>query len=396
MTAKIDIEPSKTHKNFEKLLEPTARCCSPALRKVEVCTMTDREPDIGTSQASLPPEDDDPSPVGDGAPTAARAPASENAVAMPEGRAVPPTNAGDERGVVVGGFDYGQVAPDLASHMRATATSIRKRMNDAVVENGLELLVIKDRIKYREGPGHWLEWIRAELDISVSTADRMMEIARIWKETNSSALKILPKDTLLAIAEAPKPIRDQALALLEEGKPISAIAIRQQSHEHRDEEKAAVRRRKPTPEKVKRDAQRKTRKERQLQVEQEARKKKEEQERDAAQQIVKLLADQIEDLPALIDLFEASDVAHSRLVKLMREYQPASRPPGHVPPPAIKAPSAQATGDGQAGSVPRGHINGADRAQATPSQDDHPPGVTEDECFREGADKTGRPVHPLV
>jgi hypothetical protein len=185
-------------------------------------------------------------------------------------------------------------------------------------------------------PRQWMDWVRDRLGVSVSAADRMKGIARIWQQTNSSVLRNLlekaPKDYLNAVYEAPEPVRAQELVRLEkEGKITPPIALRERTRQHRERE-GAVDARQRRKEKAARKPKAATQAQERLQAAIDAGRRIEERHREVAEQIVAVFAEQIDDLLALTRLFEESDASDSIVVHLLRER--ASMPPsGHVPPP---------------------------------------------------------------
>jgi hypothetical protein len=87
---------------------------------------------------------------------------------------------------------YADLAPELATKLRAQARVIRQCMTqtiESIVAAGKELLLTRDSLDH----GQFLRWVRAELGISPSTAQRWMRVAERLG-ANASALTHLTLD----------------------------------------------------------------------------------------------------------------------------------------------------------------------------------------------------------
>ena len=89
--------------------------------------------------------------------------------------------------VVLVDFDYTRLDPGDADHARDAAKRIRERTSDAAIENGRDLIEIKKRLEH----GAFLQWLRAEVEVSERTAQNMMAAAS-WSTANPQTLRICP------------------------------------------------------------------------------------------------------------------------------------------------------------------------------------------------------------
>lgn len=262
----------------------------------------------------------------------AAAPTTSSRVAFLDG---PRSAATDANSVA---FDYEQITDAGArSAMQSAESDIQNQRNHADIKTGLRLLELKEQVKEKVGPGRWMAWYRDRLGFSGSAVDRYMGIARIYKVTTNSpglrnSLENAPKDYHNALYEAPEQVRARELARLQkQGVPTPPIVLRAQSRQHRELERAADTRQQ-RKEKAIRKAKSATEAQERLQAAIDGGRRVEEQQRNVAEQIVAVLAEQIDDLLALTRLFEESDARESIVVRLLRE-RASMPPPGHGPPP---------------------------------------------------------------
>jgi hypothetical protein len=98
------------------------------------------------------------------------------------------------------GFDYAQLDPELAGEAQAAAERIRelsRTVCDQLIEIGKELIAQKRAL----GHGHFGDWLRAELDLSQDTAERLMRVAtRFGDDQIPHAVRNLSATVLYALA----------------------------------------------------------------------------------------------------------------------------------------------------------------------------------------------------
>lgn len=94
-------------------------------------------------------------------------------------------------------FDYENLPPDLAAEARKIADKVRGKQTKEAVEIGRLLLKMKEPL----GHGHFTDWVEAECDMSIRTAQNYMNAAR-WaaKNENVSLLARLPLSVVYLLA----------------------------------------------------------------------------------------------------------------------------------------------------------------------------------------------------
>lgn len=98
---------------------------------------------------------------------------------------------------------------------------VRKSLSDVVVI-GKELTEAKDKLPH----GAWLPWLEAEFGWKKSTAYQFIAVAT--KFPNSGSLPIAPSAAyLLAAPKTPDSVREQAIALAQNGTVISHEKVRE-------------------------------------------------------------------------------------------------------------------------------------------------------------------------
>jgi hypothetical protein len=283
-------------------------------------------------------------------------PGTAIATLVPEARAELPTSVVGQGAGSITSFDYSKVSKAIASEMRATVVRIRDRTEKDYIATGADLTRIKEKLHH----GQWLPWVRAEFWFSISTAERMMGWAALAK-TNSSAVTNLGPGVINAIApkSTPREIRDRVLAAAEAGETQSAKAVRREIRQHREKKrKEATHQQALIPAQSTGEAQL----EEERQVEEDQRRRENEQHRRSAELIVELLVEQVDSLPWLVELIEASDIKHSMITKLLREHLATTTPPPslHVPPPPRRPALATPTRHGEILQPSPSHLDGGE------------------------------------
>ena len=127
-------------------------------------------------------------------------------------------------------FDYASLDGDTAQFLQQQTGEIRalmRRSAQDIFEIGQKLIEIKQRL----GHGQFLEWLKAEFDWTIRTAQRFMNVAERFgnKSDIMSSLNIAP--TALYLLAAPyldEEVREEALKLAEK-EPLTnkkALAIK--------------------------------------------------------------------------------------------------------------------------------------------------------------------------
>jgi hypothetical protein len=147
-----------------------------------------------------------------------------------DGLPLAPTSALDEtspEGGAVTAFDYGLLAPELATGVRASADRIKSRASH-LAENALaigdELLRVKDALPH----GKFGPWLASEFAWDKRTANRYMSLARSFKD-RPDVVAALPTGLLhfLASPSAPAWLRDDIVAPVKSGERLDAAHLRE-------------------------------------------------------------------------------------------------------------------------------------------------------------------------
>jgi hypothetical protein len=125
-----------------------------------------------------------------------------------------------------GTFDYSALG-NHADVARDAAAKIREIFRGSVVEIGRELIAVKERIDH----GDFLAWVSAECGLHIRIAQRAMKAAQfvIDHAAENDNLSLLPTDTLLALAVAPKVVVTHALSDMAAGTRRTAGSIRSEA-----------------------------------------------------------------------------------------------------------------------------------------------------------------------
>jgi hypothetical protein len=148
------------------------------------------------------------------------------------------------------GFDYAQLASDVADEARATAERIRFRLGNTLLKTGQELTRIKDRL----GHGHFGAWLKAEFDLTERSAENYMNAAR-FLEGKSERVADLPPAAIYALAapSAPVAVVKDVLATIEAGARPLAREIKAKLAEAIEAERKAEIEAAKSPEQIKKE-----------------------------------------------------------------------------------------------------------------------------------------------
>ena len=129
-------------------------------------------------------------------------------------------------------FDYSRLAANLAGEARESARRIKLSQRDHIIEVGLELLKIKDRMAH----GFFTDWIDRALNFAPTTARNYMRAAEAFAD-KPATVAVLPPSTLYRLAGAPPEIRSAIVAQIEAGILVDRADI---DHEISYKRKVAV------------------------------------------------------------------------------------------------------------------------------------------------------------
>ena len=122
-------------------------------------------------------------------------------------------------------FSYTSLEADLAQDAKSIAKRIRKRLHRAasdIVAIGVDLMVIKEKLPH----GQFTPWLRSEFDMSLSTAQRFMRVARMLEDKNVTVTLLSPKALYeLAAPSTDEQLRQDILKRAEQGEEISSRQI---------------------------------------------------------------------------------------------------------------------------------------------------------------------------
>lgn len=154
-----------------------------------------------------------------------------------------PVSPADDGRVV--GFAYDTLPADDARELRAVTDRMRDRVKANEIENGRDLLAVKDRLAGTVGA--FGAWLHAEFGMSERTAQNYMATAREFGD-HPLVVAVLPPGTFykLAAPSTPETIRQDVIRRIEEGerpepaKILSTISeAKQADRDRRDAERKA-------------------------------------------------------------------------------------------------------------------------------------------------------------
>jgi hypothetical protein len=121
------------------------------------------------------------------------------------------------------GFDYSELQDECAVQVRAAAERIHLRTAVAVIENGRDLLAVREMPEMK---GRFVAWLKAEFNLSKSTAYNMMQAAENIGEQFPNFGKVSPSVLYALTAPAvPETVREKAEALVMNGKKITLAVV---------------------------------------------------------------------------------------------------------------------------------------------------------------------------
>lgn len=135
-----------------------------------------------------------------------------------------PVSLADDGRVV--GFAYETLPADDARELQTVTTRMRERMQADAIENGRDLLAVKDRLAGTVGA--FGAWLHAEFRMSERTAQNYMAAAREFGD-HPAVVAVLPPGTVYALAapSTPETIRQDVIRRVEEGERPEPAAIRE-------------------------------------------------------------------------------------------------------------------------------------------------------------------------
>ncbi|RUW62130.1 DUF3102 domain-containing protein [Mesorhizobium sp. M7A.F.Ca.US.008.03.1.1] len=138
-------------------------------------------------------------------------------------------------------FNYAHLSTAQAKLAKEAAEFIgdrRRRMSTSVLEIGAKLNDVKDSL----GHGHFTAWVESEFPMTIRTAQDYMLAAEKLGSKNE-VTSYLPVTTLIEMAKAPGPVRDDLLHRIDEGQklaqPLPVRAVNYILSNAKDVEKAA-------------------------------------------------------------------------------------------------------------------------------------------------------------
>ncbi|ESZ11471.1 hypothetical protein X735_25810 [Mesorhizobium sp. L2C085B000] len=117
------------------------------------------------------------------------------------------------------GFDYAALPADQAAIARAAAEFIgntQRRWSTDILEIGGRLTEVKASL----GHGHFTAWVESEFTMSLRTAQNYM-LAAATLGSKCETVSFLPTSTLLEMAKAAEPVRDDLMHRIEEASKLS-------------------------------------------------------------------------------------------------------------------------------------------------------------------------------
>jgi hypothetical protein len=149
-------------------------------------------------------------------------------------------------------FDYAEFESGVGDEMREAAARVRALVRASVLEVGRELSIAKSRVEH----GYFVSWVETECQISIRTAQRMMQAAEMVEKNDN--LSYLSPDGLHALAArpTPEPIRTAILERINAGERPGAAEIKKEIFNAREAERIAAKEAAMTPRQRRTRAQR--------------------------------------------------------------------------------------------------------------------------------------------
>lgn len=107
------------------------------------------------------------------------------------------------------------IFPADVNKIAARILKLRQRTCEDMIEIGKLLIQAKGRLEH----GEWGEWLRRQFAWSQDTAERFINVAEVFGETNSAPLRNLDASALYELARpsTPQEARDTVAGLIEDG-----------------------------------------------------------------------------------------------------------------------------------------------------------------------------------
>lgn len=133
-------------------------------------------------------------------------------------------------------FDYQQLNYLTREQIQKLTLDIKNRLRRCakdIVEIGNNLCIIKQQLQH----GQFRNWLKAEFDWSVSTANKFMQVSKQFKPEDLEKIEIAPSALyILAAPSTPDEVRTQALNQAKQGNPITFSFARQLLEENKTSE----------------------------------------------------------------------------------------------------------------------------------------------------------------
>jgi len=133
---------------------------------------------------------------------------------------------------VVTGFDYSGLDSETRIIVQQRCGEVRsliKRSGADILEIGQKLIEVRDRLKH----GKWGAWLGAEFEWSIDTAENYMRVARQFGQIPNGSDFHARALYLLASPNTPPEAREEAIALVESGQPVSLATARSLVQEYK-------------------------------------------------------------------------------------------------------------------------------------------------------------------
>lgn len=134
-------------------------------------------------------------------------------------------------------FDYTALPADVGAEAKAAAASIKEHMRGAIIDVGIDLIRIKDRLPH----GEFGKWLKAEFRMTKRSAQRYMSAAALARKCDTVS-DLRPKTIyLLAAPSTPQPVQQVVLDRLNNGERIEDETICEMVAEAKFQEQQAQR-----------------------------------------------------------------------------------------------------------------------------------------------------------
>ncbi|MES0176879.1 DUF3102 domain-containing protein [Mesorhizobium sp. M0006] len=194
-------------------------------------------------------------------------------------------------------FDYAALPADQAAIARAAAGFIgntQRRWSTDILEIGRKLTEVKASL----GHGQFAAWVESEFTMSMRTAQNYM-LAAATLGSKCETVSFLPTTTLLEMAKAPEPVRDDLMHRIEEASklsmPMPIRAVNNVLAEAKDAEKVAREAAKKSPEAKAREKAKKLRWDRERELDRQKREADRKVQQRADYELATLLIERFKD-----------------------------------------------------------------------------------------------------